>query len=179
MNKTLTLLALSAAILLGGCAETRQNFGVVSGSIAYERSTALPDDAELRVELYDLSRGGVGGVLVAEQRTKAQPERGRAEFAMRYNTRVIDPTHTYGLRARLAGQDEPLLETTVPYPVLTQGNPHQVELVLEPTETTVARPDSPAGIEATGSPVARPATESTRPGAPVDLVPALEEQAGN
>lgn len=179
MNKTLTLLALSAAILLGGCAESRQNFGVVSGSIAYDESAALPDGAELWVQLYDLSRGGAEGVLVAEQRAKAQPERGRAEFAMRYNTRVIDPTHRYGLRARLAGQDEPLLETTVPYLVLTQGHPRRVELVLEPTETTVAQPDSPAGTETTDSTVARPATESTRPAAPVDLVPALEEQAGD
>jgi hypothetical protein len=56
MIRIFALLGLSAAILAGGCAETRPTFGVVSGDVTYEQRAALPPDAELEVRLYDLSR---------------------------------------------------------------------------------------------------------------------------
>lgn len=146
MHKTLTALAVLAVILLGGCAEGRPTFGVVSGSVAYEPPAALPPGAEIQVRLYDLSRGDGEGALVAEHRTEASSEGVPADFAMRYDPGLIDPTHSYAVRARLAGEDEPLLETSEPYPVLTQGHPHRVELVLEPTVRPAELPDAPVDL---------------------------------
>jgi putative lipoprotein len=145
MIRSFALLGLSAAILVGGCADNRPTFGVVSGDVAFDRA-ALPPDAELEVRLYDLSRGGEGGTLVAQHRAKASPADGRAQFAVRYDPGMIDPAHSYALRAMVAAENEPILETREAYPVLTQGHPARVRLTLEPTERSAVQPDGPVEL---------------------------------
>jgi putative lipoprotein len=145
MIRSIALLGLWALIVLGGCADNRPTFGVVSGDVAYDRA-ALPPDAELEVRLYDLSRGGEGGTLVAQHRAKASSADGRAPFAVRYDPGMIDPAHTYAIRAMVASENEPILVTRKAYPVLTHGHPTRVKLMLEPTERAVVRPDGPVEL---------------------------------
>jgi putative lipoprotein len=146
MIRHFALLGLTTAILLGGCAEKRSSFGLLYGDVTYDQRAALPPDAELEVRLYDLSRGGAEGTLVGQSRTRAPRTDGPAHFAVRYNPRTIDPAHTYAVRAMVAAEDEAILETREAYPVLTQGHPQRVELVLEPTAQAVVRPDGPVDL---------------------------------
>jgi putative lipoprotein len=146
MIRNIAFLGLTAALFVGGCAENRPTFGVVSGDVTYDQAAALPPDAELEVRLYDLSRGGADGTLVAHHRTKATRTNAPAQFAVRYDPGMIDPAHTYAVRAMVAADDGPILETKEAYPVLTQGHPRRVELVLEPTPRAVVQPKAPVDL---------------------------------
>lgn len=158
MSRSATVVAIGSALLLGSCAEQWGTFGVVPGSASYDEQVALPADAVLEVRLFELAQNGKGGRLVAQQVIKS-PARQPIPFQVRFDPRAIDPDHAYVIRARFTDGREALLETSEPFPILTQGHPQRADLVL-------ARAGS------------KPAAPAARSAAPVELIPSVQEQNG-
>lgn len=52
-------------------------------------------------------------------------------FELRYDSAKIDPNRTYALRATIRSAGRMMFTTTTAYHVITQGNPRQVNLLLE------------------------------------------------
>jgi heat shock protein HslJ len=52
-------------------------------------------------------------------------------FELRYDPSRLDPGHTYGIRAAIRSGGRLMFTTDAPYPVITQGNPMQVDLWLK------------------------------------------------
>lgn len=158
MSRSATVVAIGAALLLGSCAEQWGTFGVVAGSASYDEAVVLPADAMLEVRLFEVAQNGEGSRLVAQQVIKS-PARQPVPFQVRFDPRAIDPDQAYVIRARFTDGREALLETSEPFPILTQGHPQRADLVLERA----------------GSESAAPAARSA---APVELIPTARQQDG-
>ena len=120
---TISLVALAAF----GCSGT----DVVSGSVSYLQREALPPDAEVHVALADTSAADGGATTIAEQVITA-PGQVPIQFQIEYDRRLIDPERTYTIQARITAGEEVLFLSTLSYPVITQGNPDSVEVLLQP-----------------------------------------------
>ena len=124
-----------AAALITACASSRTpeapgvEAAVVSGTISYRE--ALPDDAVIDVRLIDATPQDAAAPVIA-QRTLNNPARqAPTSFELPYDASDIEPTRTYQVRAAIRSGGELLFSTTSAHPVITQGNPRRVNLVLE------------------------------------------------
>jgi uncharacterized lipoprotein YbaY len=102
----------------------------VSGTLTYLQRIALPPNAVAEIKLVDVSRQDVEAIVVGEQMI---PEPGQVPipFEITYDPGSIDPTHTYTIQARITVKGKPHFMTTTAYPVITQGNPTTLEVILE------------------------------------------------
>src|SRR5262249_47823342 len=134
-SRPLCLLLLGFFIL--GCTAsraqtpTRDEQGVLRGSVAYRERVALPPDAVVEVWLIDVSPLIVPLALIAETTVPSQGRQVPIPFELRYDPKKIQPDHIYGVKAAIRSAGQILFETTAPRHVITQGNPSQVELWLQ------------------------------------------------
>ena len=143
-------LLFSMAALLGlviaGCAasgaritQSDANETMVTGTVAYRERMALPPDAVVEVRLSDVSRQDVAAPVIAETTILPEGRQVPIPFELRYDPGKIEPNRTYALRGTIRSEGQMMFTTTTPYRVITQGNPTQVNLMLE---RVVARPNS-------------------------------------
>lgn len=104
----------------------------VTGVVTYRERIALPPDAALLVQLHQLARVKEPGRVIAEQRISPTGQV-PIKFTLPYNPIDIKAGRRYGLKARIVRGDKPLFISTDAYPVITQGHPTQVEMVLQRT----------------------------------------------
>lgn len=104
------------------------NAGLITGTITYRQRIALPKGATVAVELLDVSDAGAPArVARSGFATDGQvPFR----FQLAYDRGRIDPGRAYALQARILVDRAAWFVTDRPVPVLTQGNPSSVNLVL-------------------------------------------------
>jgi uncharacterized lipoprotein YbaY len=102
----------------------------VSGTITYLQRIALPPNAVAEVKLVDVSRQDAEAIVLGEQ-TLTKPGQVPIAFEIAYDPGVIDPAHTYAIQARISVDGQPRFMTTTVYPVITQGRPTTVEVILE------------------------------------------------
>ena len=125
-----SVLVFSAVLATVGCGGDDES-ATVTGTVSYRERMAIVGDAEVRVELLDVSRQDAPAQKLAEQ---VQPLEGRQvpiPFELSYDADDIDERFTYAVRGEIVADGRVLFRSTQTTPVITRGNPVEgVELVL-------------------------------------------------
>ena len=116
---------------------------VLHGTAVYHERMMLPDGAEFRATLEDVSRAGAPAEIVGEARFLA-PQGPPISFSISYDPARIDTRRTYAVRATVHYRDQLMFATDTHYPVLTQDAPETVEVTMRRVSTA-----SPASLENT------------------------------
>jgi uncharacterized lipoprotein YbaY len=131
----------SVALLLAGltsCASERKPGGsgaaVVRGQVTYLQRLVLPPEAILEVSLQDISRADAPAHVLATRQIPTQGKQVPIPFEIPYDPAVIDPAHTYAVRARLDFGGGRFFGSTEAVPVITRGNPQLVEIIVRPLQ---------------------------------------------
>ena len=103
----------------------------ISGTIAYRERIALPPDAAIEVKLQDVSAASGMANTVAETVFAPGGKQVPIPFQLSYNPADIKPAHKYQVEANIRVKGKLMFSTTVPYPVITQGAPTQVAMMLQ------------------------------------------------
>ncbi len=118
------------------CPETGGEVGtmdnVVSGTVTYRQRSALPPNAALTVRILDVSRADAAATVIAEQRTPTAGKQVPFSFDLAYDRTRIVERNRYAVRAEIHDGERLLFTTDTSYPVITQGNPRNVEITLVP-----------------------------------------------
>jgi heat shock protein HslJ len=103
----------------------------VTGTVTYRERSALPPTATVTVQLLDVSRADAPAAVIAEQVIQADGKQVPFSFSLAYDPAQIDPRHTYSVRATIKDGDRLLFTSAQAYPVITNGNPTNVEIVVQ------------------------------------------------
>lgn len=107
----------------------------VSGTVGYRERIAMPESAILDVQLQDLSRPDAPAQIIAEEKLMLGGRQVPLPFELTYKPSRIHPEHTYLVSARITANGHVRFMNTTPYPVITHGNPTEVDLLLQAVET--------------------------------------------
>jgi len=110
--------------------------GRIAGTATYRERIALPESAVFEARLEDVSREDAPAVVNSV--TIANPGNPPISFAIPYKGEQIDKRHTYSVRGAIRVGDRLLMASDRSYPVITQGMPDAVTLLLR------AVPQAPA-----------------------------------
>lgn len=102
----------------------------VTGTLIYRERIALPPEATATVTLADASRADAPAVTIAEQ-TISPAGQVPIPFSLAYNPATINPRARYLVRGTITLGGTLLLTSTQAYPVITQGAPTDVEVLLQ------------------------------------------------
>ena len=102
---------------------------MVTGTITYRERIALPKNAIVNVQLQDVSLQDVAATVIAET-TITTPGQVPIPFEISYDQSGIVPQNTYAIRATITVDGVLWFTNTTAYPVITQGNPSHVDMVL-------------------------------------------------
>ncbi|SNR64547.1 YbaY family lipoprotein [Hymenobacter mucosus] len=136
--------ALCVVSLLGACTATPSSPGgagttapvvvtvkdSITGTVTYRERMALPASAVVRLQLQDVSRQDVAATVVDSVTIRPNGRQVPLAFTLRYDTARIQENVTYALQARIVADGQLLFINDVSYPVVTRGNPKQVQMVL-------------------------------------------------
>lgn len=114
----------------GGGVETQDN--IVSGTVTYRQRSALPATAVLTVKLVDVSRQDVSSPIITEQRIETAGKQVPLSFDLVYDRSKIQERNRYAVQAEIRDGERLLFITDTSNPVLTQGNPRVVDVVVVP-----------------------------------------------
>lgn len=117
MNKVFPFLL--GILVLAACAS---EMGTVTGTVFYLPRIALPDDAEVVVEIRDTNDDKIA--LLGETRFATQGKQIPIAFSVKYALSGIDVNHNYSISAQIENARGNLLfvNDTI-YFVITEGNP--------------------------------------------------------
>ena len=126
----LSVLVLSGVLAVAGCGGDDED-ATVTGTVSYRERIAIVGDAEVRVELLDVSRQDAPARKLAEQVQTLEGRQVPIPFELTYDADDIDERFTYAVRGEIVAGDKVLFRSTQTTPVITRGNPvEDVELVL-------------------------------------------------
>ena len=114
---------------LGGV-ETQDN--AISGTVTYRQRSSLPATAVLIVKLVDVSRQDVSSTIISEQRIETAGKQLPFSFDLVYDRSKIQERNRYAIQAEIRDGDRLLYITDTSNPVLTEGNPRVVDVVVVP-----------------------------------------------
>ncbi len=107
------------------------DFAKVTGTLSYPRlSTALVLEPIIYITLVDVSPSQDSSGNIIARVTIVNPTLSPICFELRYNPTQVEPRHIYAVQARITDQGKVIFANTLPYPVITRGNPHKVNIVL-------------------------------------------------
>lgn len=92
---------------------------VMRGTVSYRERMALPPGAIVEVKLLDVSLADAPSRTIAE--TRISGRRIPARWALRFDSRQIEPRHSYALQARILDGDRLLFITTERHSVFAGG----------------------------------------------------------
>ena len=137
LRSFLALLSVVAGLFLAGCAHApkapRHTGTGVEGTVIYITNYKLPANATIELRLAELDREGRFDrevAAVSYPRPAAMP----LEFWLPYQAGLIDQRLAYGIEAKIVAEGRTLFSTVRPIPVVTRGNPKQVEVVVAPVK---------------------------------------------
>jgi len=91
----------------------------------------LSPAAVVQVELVDVSRADTAAVVLAEETIRPEHQE-PIPFELVYDRSKIEPARRYGVQARITDGDRLAFKSDQALPVLTQGAPTAVEVVVRP-----------------------------------------------
>lgn len=133
-----SMIALTVLISPFLCLAQSANPPAITGTITYMVRMALPSDASIDVRLEDVTFADAPAKVVAENVFAAAGKRVPIPFQLPYRLSEIQTSHRYAVRATISAANKLLFTTTQAYPVLTNGAPTTVDLVLKPVGRTPA-----------------------------------------
>ena len=101
----------------------------VTGTVTYRERIAMPLDSVIEVQLLDVSLADAAAVTIAEQAITPEHQV-PISFELNYDPLVIDERMRYVVRATISHAGKIMFTTDRSYPVLTDGNPTHINLVL-------------------------------------------------
>jgi uncharacterized lipoprotein YbaY len=113
-------------------AEIMNELAIVTGTVAYLPRIALPPQAVVEVKLLDVSRADAPAITIAEQIIPTNGRQVPIPFSLSYDPEAIEQRYRYAVQARILVNDRLLWISTTQYPVITQGNPSSVDILVEP-----------------------------------------------
>ncbi|ESA33135.1 hypothetical protein N836_22350 [Leptolyngbya sp. Heron Island J] len=122
---------------------SNETAAAVIGRVTYQGRIGLQPGVVVKAILVDLD----SDLSIAEQTIVTTGQQVPIPFHLLYSPRDIDPDHRYGVRAEIFVEEEQRWSTVADYPVITQGAPAAVELVVEMAGVTPAPVDKPANGE--------------------------------
>lgn len=108
------------------------DLATVTGTVTYRPRIALPPNAVVEVSLLDVSRAGAPAITLASQGIVTGGRQVPIPFQLVYNPDSIDERFTYAVQARILVDGELQFINTRRFTVLTQEQPSQVEVVVDP-----------------------------------------------
>lgn len=105
----------------------------VTGTVSYQERMSLPPGAEVTVKLVDVSWADAPAPVLAEQTLIVAQNQVPIPFELLFDPTEIDTRFTYAVQARIEIDGELMFISDIQYPVLTQGHPTKVDLVLRRT----------------------------------------------
>ena len=124
---------------------------MVTGTVAYRERIALPPNASIEVKVQDVSRQDAPAKTVAESVFAAEGKQVPIPFQLSYNPADINMAHTYLVRATINVNGKLMFTTTTQYPVLTQGAPSQVTMMLQQATEPAAAATAASGTKLLGT----------------------------
>jgi len=104
----------------------------VSGIVTYRQRSALPADAIVHVQLWDILRAEAPAVMLGQQTIATRGRQAPFPFEVRYDPRGVSPTATLILRATIAVGDRVLFTNLAAQRVVTGGHPSEgIEVVVQ------------------------------------------------
>jgi len=104
----------------------RAQLGRVTGTVSYRERIGLTGDAVIRVTIRDLEeRDTIIGLRLIYHAGQVP-----IEFSVVYDPALVDETHRYELRAEIVDNERLAFVTSETYPVITQGAPSKVEVLV-------------------------------------------------
>lgn len=124
--------------------------GPIRGTATYRERVALPRQAVFEATLEDVSRAGASSELIARVRNE-QPGSVPIPFTIAYDPARVVAGRNYVVTARILVDDRVWFVTDRNYPVITRGQPSEVQLILRRTsgQTLPGRVQPPATLENT------------------------------
>lgn len=108
------------------------NSASVTGTVTYLPRIAMPPNAVLEVSLIDVSRADAPAITLASQSTVFGDRQVPIPFELVYNPDQIDPRLSYAVQARIVVDGDLRFINTSRFAVITQGNPTNVEVRVDP-----------------------------------------------
>jgi uncharacterized lipoprotein YbaY len=105
--------------------------GTVSGTVTYLQRIALPPSAVIQVELQDVSLVDSPAKLIADEKITLGERQAPVPFELKFDATKIDANHRYAINARILVDGRLRFINNTAYPVLPQGHPAHVELILQ------------------------------------------------
>ncbi len=103
----------------------------LTGTVVYPQRMALTPEAEVQIELRDVSIPDADSTLVAKQ-VISTPGQVPIPFSLEYDPTLITPGHTYAVSARITDRGQLQFVTDARISVLTDGAPGPVEILVVP-----------------------------------------------
>jgi uncharacterized lipoprotein YbaY len=133
LAKSGCVMLLLAAAAVVGCAKNRppDEMGSVSGTINFTQDVRLSPTAVAYVRLADTSDGSIGGKTIVQKELRELTSSPVA-FELPFKEKHIDATREYALEIRIVDQGKLMLMSRDKNPVITRGNPSNVEVTMVP-----------------------------------------------
>lgn len=112
----------------------------VTGTVSYLQRMALPPNAVIQVKLLDVSQPDDTEKVIAEQKLNLGQRQVPVPFTLEFDPAKIDRKHTYSVSAKISVDGKVWFATERSYPVLIEGKPAQVELILKQIASTESTP---------------------------------------
>ncbi|MEY3298628.1 MAG: hypothetical protein RLZZ597_1888 [Cyanobacteriota bacterium] len=104
----------------------------VTGTVTHRSRIALAPNTVIEVQLVDVSRADAPAIILASQTLVTGGRQVPIPFDLVYNPDQIDPRMTYAVQARVTVDGELQFISTRRHGVITQGQPNQVEVGVDP-----------------------------------------------
>lgn len=111
-------------------------YATVTGTVFYLPRIALPPNAVIAIELVDVSRADAPAIILASQQIASQGRQVPFPFQLIYDPKQIDSRLVYAVQARITVDGALRFITTSQVPVITSGNPSEVEVRVDLTDET-------------------------------------------
>jgi len=106
----------------------------ITGTVSYRQHLNLPRDAVVVIHLQDVYLPDAPSPFLAEFKTTVGQRHVPIPFTLKFDAAKIDPNHPYVVEASILVHEHLRFTNDTAYPVLTKGNPANVDMILVPVE---------------------------------------------
>lgn len=104
----------------------------LTGRVSYRQRIALPASAIVKVRLLDVSRADTSSIMMVEQVIRPNGQQPPFAFDLVYDPGRIREYDRYIVQARIENRGRLLFINTYSYPVITNGHPNTVDVIVRP-----------------------------------------------